>query len=251
MNQGVAPLIPNVGNNEAAIAGSSGAIFSAQDRKIMKEIGAEKTKRSFREIFAKKPLNGKVDYEEVTLRAKEIAKDLSREKDRNDHQQLLKRAIMSKPKERVKLSQEAQDQATVPVDKHVPSAKEKELHEKTIALVKELKLNADDLIGKFALNQEELLRLIYRIKDLHLKRLLTDSQNDFVRLSKQIKIETLAAAKPEEKNSLTGQLNQLTSDAAHYKLRLLESIQAIDYQAEQEKNIKWLKSVIAHHSRQS
>ena len=115
-------------------------------------------------------------------------------------------------------------------------------------MAKELKLEPTELLNIFSLEQKELFSLISKIRELHLKRLLTEQQAEFEQLTAKIKKQTLASAKPESKDWLSGQLDQLTLEAANYKSGILKSLQSIDFNQEREGIISWLTKIVAQHS---
>ncbi|MEE8637937.1 MAG: hypothetical protein V3T21_02720, partial [Candidatus Margulisiibacteriota bacterium] len=90
---------------------------------------------------------------------------------------------------------------------------------------------------------------VSRIKEHHLKRLLSETKEEFEAISEEIKKETLASAKPEAKAWIEAQLDKLTLEAAEYKLNLIKSLQKMEFNPEHKKNIKWLKKIIARLSK--
>jgi len=241
INQPIAPIVPHLGGQAEAVAGSSAAIFTATDRKLLQEITKEPVgKRSFREIFSKKPLTPTVENQETTARAPQNIQEL---KDRSKAIKWKQKYYgQSTPQEQVEIKSQAEPSAQA---KDEPEPKEEnDLHQKAAEIAKELKLNPLELFDQFHLSQEELLKLIYRIKELHLKRLLSEKQKDFRALSLKIKSETLTHSKPEAKTWLEEQLDKLTRDAAEYKLGILKSLQALEYTPQREKNITWLEEIV-------
>jgi hypothetical protein len=115
-----------------------------------------------------------------------------------------------------------------------------DLKEKTISIAKELKLDPAEVFDKFSLEQQELYGLICRIKELHFKRLLSENQAEFETLSSTIQTETLNVSKPAAKNWVVEQLNKLTIDSVNYKIRLLESLQRLDFNAKRKVTLHWL-----------
>jgi hypothetical protein len=200
-------------------------------------------------------LNTKVENEETTVRQEIDVPEI--EGRIKDHRQMLKRSPLSTPREKVEVSKRPPDtfsEAKPPaVPKVLPDKKtaakpvkikNKEVHAKTVAIAKELKLNLD----KFSLDQKDLHSLISCIKELHLKRLFTEDRKEFETFSKEIKKQTLAAAKPEAQDWLTSQLDKLTHEAVEYKLRLLKSLQSMDFNAQRDNTIKWLGKLQAKNS---
>ncbi len=250
--QPIAPIIPNMNPQAEAVAGNQAAIFTATDRKILEEIAGEIDRsRSFIDVLKDRPLTPEVENEETTVKLNQDIKELNSRI--REHRQILKHSTLYTPREHVEISNQLPDtyeeqEQTAPEispddEATINTNKDKEVHAKTVAMVKELNLNPAEIFDKFALEQEDLHNLVSQIKDLHLKRLLTENQKEFESISEEIKKETLAASKPEAKDWLTGQLNKLTREAIEYKLRLLKSLQDMDFNAERKKNIKWLKKI--------
>lgn len=253
INQPVASIVPNIGNQAEAIAGSSAAIFTATDRKLIEEIsgGINKT-RTFREIFGKKPLTAEVENEETPTKVEQNVKEI--ESRYEEHKSMLKNAAVKAPKEQVSINSSP---AEIPNSTLNPaetvsantSPKENEgFHPEAAAIVQELKLNPAELFDKLSLEQNDLLSLVYRIKEIHLKRLLSETQKEFESLSNEIKKATLAASKPEARAWLKEQLDNLTLGSAKYKHRLLKSLQSLEFDEQREENIKWLEKVVARYS---
>lgn len=246
----IAPIIPNISGQEAAVAGSSAIIFTATDRKIIEERGGRIDRNlSFIDLLKDKPLTPEVENEETNVKPQQDIKEL--EGRYRKHRQMLKHSALYTPREQVKISNRLPDSYEEP--KQIVMKSEdttiNSLLEETAAIAKELKLNPAEIFDKFALEQKELHSLICRIKELHLKRLLTDIQKEFESLTKEIEKETLSSAKPEAKPWLEAQLNKLTLDAAEYKLDLLKSLQSMDFNAQRKKNIKWLQEITARLSK--
>ena len=244
--------MPNIGLQEEAMAGASGMIFTAADRELIKERTGEVARnRSFREIFAEDNLTHKVENEQTAVKPEQDLKAL--EERRLDHRHMLQHATVLEHKERfTKSTEDLLKTATAPTvtyshdEKASPIIADKEktvINPATANLVKELNINPDEIHGKFALDENDLHSLICKIKELHLKRLLSSNQEEFVRFSKTIKEETLASAKKEAHDWLTEQLENLTKEAAHYKLKLLQSLQDIEFDHQRESAIKWLKEL--------
>lgn len=264
MNQPIAPVVPNMSNQAAAVAGSSAAIFTGTDKKIIEELsGGEKAaSRTFREIFSKKPLTPEVENEDSTVEPGKNAKEV--EGQYRDHIAMLKHAPLYNPQEHVKISKQAhksnedekKKNKTRIDDKYVEEKVNKhtypgikgnpKIHQETIAMAKELKFNPGELFDKFSLEQKELFSLMSRIKDLHLKRLLAETREKFDAFSLEIRKETLARAKTEAKSWLESNLNKLTRESAEYKLGILKSMQLLENNPQREENIKWLTEIITN-----
>jgi hypothetical protein len=248
--------VPNIGNQAEAIAGSSAAIFTSTDRKLIEEIsgGINKT-RTFREIFGKKPLTREVENEETPVKVEQNVKEI--EGRYQEHKSMLKNAAAKAPKEQVSInsSPDENSDTILPANNQpqtAPSISNKKedggFHPEAAAIVKELKLNPAELFDKLSLEQNELINLIYRIKEIHLKRLLSETQKEFEALSEEITNATLSASRPEARAWLKEQLDKLTLDSAKYKRRLLKSLQSLEFDKQREENIKWLEKVVARYS---
>ena len=244
-------MIPNISYQAEAVAGSSSVIFTATDRKIIEERGREKIDRTraFKEIFSGKELMAKVENEETTIKPEPDIKEL--EGRYRDHQRMLKnsplaphqeKAEISNPEEAPAMQPDVAEKSTAAMPHPRGNSEKVELHKETAALAKELNLNPNEILDKFALEQKDLHSLIYRIKELHLKRLLCDRREEFEFLSDQIKKDTLAAGKPEARKWLEAQLDQLTRGATEYKLKFLRSLQSMGLNDQQEKSLRWLQT---------
>jgi hypothetical protein len=260
-NPTIAPIIPNIGNQEAAVAGSSGIIFTGTDRKIIEErSGRIDRNQSFIDLLKERPLTPEVENEETNVKPQQDVKQL--EGRYRDHRQMLKHATLYTPKEEVEITNKLPDnyerskEMMLEPESRKPSqtaakaaSEDKMVNQKTIAIVKELKLDPSQILDKFAIEQRDLHSLVSQLKERHLKRLLTDDRSEFERLSKEIQKETISAAKPEARAWLGAQLDKLTLDAAEYKLNLIKSLQKMELDPKHEKHIKWLKKIIAHLSK--
>lgn len=252
--QSIAPIIPNIGLQEGAMAGAQAVTFTATDRKVILEKSGEINKnRSFLEVFSKKPLTSKVENEETTVESEQNITEL--EGRYRKHRQILRNSPIAVPREHVEITGatpetlapfEDSDKYEKPSDIKVEEIKgqETEISEKTAALARDLNLNPSELFDKFSLEQNKLYSIIYRIKELHLKRLLCNRQEEFETLSEAIKRETLAAARCEAHVWLEAQLDNLTRGAAQYKLNLLKSLKSMHFDDEQSNNVKWLQEII-------
>ena len=257
VEQAIAPIIPNMGGQEAAVAGSSAVIFTATDKKIIEErSGRIDRNRSFIDIMKERPMTPEVENEETNVKPHQDIKELE---DRSrEHRRMLKHSALYVPQEQVEISNQLPDTYEEPhrlnfepeerTETPSPtglSREDKKVRRETIALVKELKLNPAEIFDKFELEQKELYSLVSRIKEHHLKRLLTEDQSEFKSLSEEIKKESLAAAKPEARAWLEAQLDKLTLHAAEYKLRLLKSLQSMEFNKPHKNNAKWLEKLVA------
>ncbi len=239
MAEPIMPIGQNTSAQSEAVAGSSAAIFTATDRKIIEERGGVMDRKiSFQEAIAQRSNRNvpKVENEATPVRATLDVKDVQNRY--NKHKQMLKESPFKGEKA------ETDEEGTVAQD--TPSiGEEKAIHEKTIAAAKELKFDVKELLEKFALGQDELHHLISMIKELHLKRLLTESHHEFDALSKKIVAQSVASVKPEAKDWLVAKLKELALEAAKYKLGLLQSLQIMDFDKKREKTIRWLKQFSA------
>jgi hypothetical protein len=244
-----------MGGQEAAVAGSSAVIFTATDKKVIEERGGRIDRNlSFLEALKERPLTPEVENEETNVKPHQDIKEL--EGRHREHQRILKHSTLYVPREQVEIKHELPDAyeesreiVLEPEKKPRPlspeSKEETKVIEKTVAIAKELKLNPSEIFDKFALEQKELYHLISRIKDLHLKRLLTESQADFENLTEEIKKETLASAKAEAQTWLEAQLDKLTLDAAEYKLNLLKSLQSMEFNPQLKNTVRWLRKTVS------
>jgi len=238
------------------VAGSSALIFTATDRKIIEERTGEVNdrKRSFLDVFAQRPLTPEVENEETTVKEGIDVKEL--EGRYRDHRQMLKHSTVNIPREHVEISGKLPDEfitsPSVSIEPGVQATvteEDKKVKEKTIAIAKELKLNASELFDKFDLEQRELFGLVSRIKEHHLKRLLSETQEEFKTYTDEIRKETLSIAKPEAREWLEKELNRLTLDSAAYKLKLLKSLQSMELNTSHKEDIRWLQKIVSELSK--
>jgi hypothetical protein len=246
----IPPMIPTMGNLEAAAAGNSAVIFTAADRKIIEERSGELDRnRTFLDVFREKPLMAKVENEQTSVKPETDTKEIeSRQK---GYRAIIKNsALIPPPQERVEITgrlpdtYEEKDEtpSSVNMEENTkPTTKTTALTAEAAAVARELNLNPSDIFDKFSLEQEELTSLIYRIKDLHLKRLLTEDEKEFSNLSRLIKEESLHSVKPEARPWFESQLDQLMAGAVKYKLGILDSLQVMAFDHHRDKMIGWLK----------
>lgn len=261
----IAPMNPNLSNQAMSVAGNEGAIFTATDRKLIEErTGAEIDRsRNFLDVLfnkREKPITPEVENEQTVIRQAVSAAEI--ESRYQDEKSKLKKSALYQPRERVEITGETpdkyEDQNSHPDNpdafkraglkpegeiENLKSEKE-EAKEKAMAIAKELKLNPQELLDKFALEEKELLGLVTLIKDLHLQRLLTESKIEFDRITSRIKTETLHRAKPEAKVWLENSLDRLTLESAKYKLNLARSLESIHFNAHLDRTIRWLTKTI-------
>ena len=246
-------MIPIIGNTEMAGAANSAVIFTASDKKIIEERGGEVDRnRTFLDVFKEKPLMAKVENEQTGIKPETDTKDIeSRQK---SYRAIIKNsALIPPPHERVEITgrlpdtyEEENTAVPLPAEEKgtVTTKSAKALTAEAAAVARELNLNPADIFDKFSLEQEELTSLIYRIKDLHLKRLLTEDEKEFADLSRLIKEESLHNVKLEARPWFESQLEQLTTGAVKYKLGILDSLQAMAFDHHRDKMIGWLKKLL-------
>lgn len=236
----IAPIIPNLSNQESAQAGSSAVIFTSTERKIIKERSGEvDPARSFKELFTEKSLAPKVENEEATVKPEiDIAELQQRQR---EHRRMLKNSPLKAPRDSAELEK---PEIVPPINMAAQLTTNIQVSQETADIIKDLNLHSDDIVEKFAVDEKDLYQLIFKIKELHLARLLTNSRKEFEKLSKIIKDETLAAARPEAKDWLVSRLDNLRLESAGYKLKLLNSLKSMGLNSEQEKNIGWLEKIV-------
>ncbi|MFA5114072.1 MAG: hypothetical protein WC529_07255 [Candidatus Margulisiibacteriota bacterium] len=262
MAQFIAPVIVNPGLQAEATAGNQSATFTATDRKLIEERGGALDKTAdFKTLFMRRDFTSKVENEQSTVKQEEDITELEARK--REHAKMLKHSNRINPHERATISQPAAPEAAIipapiirrgssePVLANLESVEvneepaEKKLSKEAAKIAKELNLDPIELFEKFALEQNELHSLIYKIKELHLKRLLSNTSEEFVALTEEINKETLASGREEARQWLAGQLDDLTKGAAEYKIKLLKSLDSIGLDPHQEKAVKWLQGVVA------
>lgn len=95
------------------------------------------------------------------------------------------------------------------------------------------------------------LKLVALLKETHLKRVFSGSKQEFDQASGVIKFLTNKVLKIKvdipagSLNWIKERLETLAKESAKYKLELLRSLQTLSYEAEREKNIKWLETTVA------
>ena len=236
-------LNPNMGSTAEAMSGNSAMIFTAADRKILEERGVNLEKKiSFKEAIMqnKDQLVAIVENEQTPIQPQVNVSEI--QKRREWHKDMIEKSPYAKHKDKGQNTQEEgteeQADSQSPVTFQPPPNEAKKIDEKTIALAAELKLDAKALMEVFALDDEELHKLILRIKNLHLQRLLSEDPKKFETLTHNIKDESLTHTKPEAKDWMTEKLKELTQEAAKYKVGFLKSMQAMDFIEERENSIK-------------
>lgn len=247
------PIIPAPGSLNEATAASQGVIFTATDRKIIEERGGEVAdrKRSFLDIIAEGPLSAQVEND---LSASNPEQNVVEIHDRfRDHNRMVRNAPIIRHKDKIEITNVTPDQVELQGEKPAvapnvdPAVYEKiQLQNETESIAKELNINPSGLFNKFTLEQKELYNLIIRIKELHLQRLLCGTKGEFESLTEKIRAETLSAGRPEAHDWLESQLKALTKSAAEYKLKLIRSLQAMQYDEKQEEAAAWLEEIISN-----
>jgi hypothetical protein len=218
----IAPIIPNLGNQEAAVAGSQAIAFTATDRKLIEERGGTIDKsRSFLSILKEKPLTPQVENEETNIKPELNPQEFAGRV--KAHKKMLKHSVLINPQERVKITNKLPDEyqaSETPVMEPVTT---------TPAVVK---------------LEPSLSTVKSKIKRYQLERLFTDDEQEFIRLSEAIRQETLTTARPESKSWLEDQLKRVTADTAEYKLKLLNSLDSIEHDTHHKQMISWLTKTI-------
>lgn len=226
----IAPLIPNLGGLNEAMAGAQSIIFTAADRQIIKEIAGEiNESRSFKEIFFKKDITHKVENEQTTVKPEQEIRAFENQRDK---QQRPDRSPDNIPNEQVEISSNTDSFQPEELDENISPEKVEtqtriKINQETAAIIQELNLDPAELHDKFALEQQDLHNLVYRIKEMHFKRLMSTSRKEFEELTEKIRKETLAAGRPEAREWLEAQLDTLTQDAAEYKSKLKKSMESV------------------------
>ncbi|MBN2057625.1 MAG: hypothetical protein JW782_02395 [Candidatus Saganbacteria bacterium] len=252
---------PNMGGQEAAVAGSQAVIFTATDRKLIEERGGTIDKnQSFLEILKKRPLTPEVENEQTNVKPELNLKEL--EGRRKEHRRMLKHANVFNPHERVEIRNQLPDEfaeGEAPVtEKNVAPApaigetvappamieQKAEAIPETRQNGKETKADGETVYEAISEEQARLNTVKSRVKEYHLKRLFTDSQKEFNELSEKIKQESLAAVRPAGRKWLEAQLVKVTLGSAQYKLNLLNSLEELALDEQHKKTIKWLQELI-------
>jgi hypothetical protein len=254
MNYFEEPVIPRVGPQNDAMVTSQAVIYSATDRGQVKDQVNEVNRRAIKEIFDQKNVSPKVENPATPITAQQIVTGIDTAQNQTYLLDLFSKffkpqAKKSKLKEQLDVKEskkgKEEEEKAVAAAPQPPtgSMEEVEVHPETAALAKELNLDLEEIAKKFKLSPEELHALIFRIRELHLKRLLCQNYSEFEQLSNEILHYTIMAAKPGAQSWLTEQMNRLTQDTAEYKIKLLQSLQALDYDYQRETSLKWLTRV--------
>ena len=257
-DQVIAPIIPNLGAQSEAISGSQGVIFTATDRQVIKERSGEvDSTKTFKELFLKHDLTPKVENEQSTVNPEMDLEAM--ESRRRAHRRMLKYSAVSTPHEHVELSGQVQEEAvamtppevSIGVSNQSPVTSQQSLVTDNEAPVdkREVKVTreAEDY-DRIAAEQKQLNNIMSRIQELNFKRVLCDNEAEFEKLSDEIKQATLAASQPEAHSYLEAKVDAITKTTAEYKLKVLQSLESINYD-EHDKNVKWLNKMAVKYGR--
>jgi len=255
--QAVAPVVPNMGGQEAAIAGSQAIVFTATDRKIIEERGGKIDKtRSFLDVMKDKPLTPKVENEQTDVKPETDLKALEGRK--RDHKRMLKHSALQVPREKVEIKnqlpdnyEESPSETSKPEPASLNDTNETQPQIKVIPENKEPQTSPAKVFDKLSGEQKNMKSMKTRVKEYHLKRLFTDKEEEFINLSTQIRQEALAAVKPEARSYFAPKLDKITLGTAQYKLNLLTSLEEMHLDEQHKNTIQWLKKVIASLSKHS
>ncbi|MBI5399892.1 hypothetical protein HZB07_04700 [Candidatus Saganbacteria bacterium] len=260
----VPPIPARLAGQEAAVAGTQGAIFTAADRKIIEDRTDSPIDRSRTFIEALKSesaLTPKVENEVGSNKPETNIKEL--ESRQRDYRHIIKHSAITRPHEHVDITNSAPDAygtqpeispapATAAVNSPPPTLTtekvalggEKNPPAKTIVAAAP---QHNDIAGIFdQLNEEQksLSSILPKIRGYHLNRLFTDNEEEFISLSSKITVESLASVRPENRAWLEEQLKKVTLSAAQYKLSLLNSLETMQLDDKHKKTIAWLTRLI-------
>ncbi|MBU0672015.1 MAG: hypothetical protein KJ732_03190 [Candidatus Margulisbacteria bacterium] len=259
MEQAIAGIIPNMGGQEAAVAGSQAVIFTATDRELIEERGGkiDKTK-TFLEVLKKRPLTPEVENEQSDVKPEMNLHELEGRK--NVHKKMLKHSALFNPQERVAITNKLPDEyeasqpvkltTTVPPSspqQKVEIAKqqeEKAQNTTTVVAAERSEARPAKDYDTLKQDQERLSTVKSLVQEYHLKRLFTDNEKEFHELSEKIKQESAAAVNPAARTWLYAQLTKITLGTARYKLKLLTALQDMDLDDHHKRSIKWLTKTI-------
>jgi len=254
------PLASNMGMQGEAFAAASEITLTQTDRKMIEEMGGIlEPRKPFIDVFKDKPLLPTVENQETTIKlpqqnAMAIASQFEQ------HRKMLKHSATPGHREHVTISSKAPDKlgekkeeippAPLLEEKSGPPKEETakpvdpEQHAVASEIARELNLNPAELFDKFNLEQKELFSLVSRLRELHFKRLLCGTLQEFESLSKEILASSMRSAKPGEQAWLEKQLNRLALEAANYKLGIFNSLQNMEYNENRKKDIQWLETEV-------
>jgi hypothetical protein len=245
VQQTIAPIIPNLGNQEAAVAGSQAVTFTATDRKLIEERGGTVDKtRSFLSILKEKPLTPEVENEETNVQPEFNLQEF--EGRVKEHKKMLRHSVIINPQERVEITNKLPDeyQPGEQLDltpATLTSAATVQIEQPAAAAPVEQKAAAYD---RLSAEQKSLNAVKSKVKRYQLERLFTDDEKEFKRLSEAIRQESLSTARPESKTWVEGQLNKVTTETAEYKLKLLSSLDILEHDTHHKKMIGWLTKTV-------
>jgi hypothetical protein len=258
--QVLAPIIPNLGPQAEAVAGSQGAVFTATDRQVIKERSGEvDPTKTFKEVFFKRDITHKVENEQSTINPEMDLRAM--ESRRKEHRKMLKYSAITAPREHVEISGEASEEAVViappevslghatapQAPASVPVEAEKPAAPAEAAAVSQAE--PADAFSQLVAEQNNLHSgLLIKIKELNLKRLFCSKPEEFEKLTVEIKNETLAASRPDARSYLEPKIDQLTKVTAEYKLKLMKSLETMYYEDENRKDTHWLQKIIDRYS---
>jgi hypothetical protein len=258
--QAVAQIIPNIGNQEAAAAGNSAVIFTATDRELIEQKSGKIDKnRSFIDLLKDKPLTAEIENEESNAKEHQDVKEL--EGRFRDHRRSLKHSPLYTPREEVEIKSELPDKyeesSPTTVEPKTPALSNRIEKEETVeieaAKIKEEPAPAEKksrpdpgkVYDGISAEQKALHSMNHRIKVLHLKRLLSENENQFKTATQEIKEATLRPLPSPAKAYIEAKLNRLTFVTARYKLSLLKSLESLDHDPERRTFMKRLEKIIA------
>lgn len=96
------------------------------------------------------------------------------------------------------------------------------------------------------------LKILHELKSFHLKRVFCGAKKDFDYYSKLIsrlthKIRKIDISGDEANlDWIKGQLNKMALETAEYKLKVLHSMQKLNFEKSRQKDIHWLETTIRH-----
>jgi len=251
------PGVPNMASQEAAIAGAAAANFTAQEKKVIQERGGEADEvRAFTQVLKDGPLTADVaniENEESNATPQHTTAELKGR--RRDHKKMLRNSPITAPRDKLEITnvlpdtfEERKEEEERGRGQEKPENPEMVLKEETAAMAKELKLNPTELFKRLEMEQKQLHYLISRIKELHLQRLVAEKREAFTKITEQIRQESLASVSREAFPWLEEQLNRLTLGAAEYKLKLLQSLEKLEFDQERHNDMFWLVKVIEYYA---
>jgi hypothetical protein len=260
VEQVLAPIIPNLGPQAEAMSGAQGISFTATDRQIIKERSGEvDPTKTFKEVFFKRDITHKVENEQSTVNPEMDLRAM--ESRRKEHKRILKYSAITAPHEHVEISGEERKEEVVMTPPEVslsaevavaaPSPSRVEADQPSVQPAAETTVSqAEPSAAYDQLTQEQknLESIVSKIKDMHFKRLLCTTQEEFERLTVEIKTATLAAERPEARDYLEPKIDLLTKLTAQYKLKLVRSLKDMHYDNGHKNDLHWLQKMIDKYS---